>query len=257
MDEKIRRIIEAFVREYKIKLETKTSWHEPLVAFADAKDPLFKKLKSVIAPSHNTPNELLKDAKTVVSYFIPFERRIALSNVRGKSSSREWAIAYIETNRLIGDLNEHLSKRLKDLNFRSTILPATHNFDRETLISNWSHKHAAFIAGLGGFGLHRMFITERGCCGRLGSFITNAKARPTKRSNKEFCLYNYDGSCKICVEKCIFGALTNESFDKHKCHSICAANSKLHSSIGLADTCGKCVCVVPCSFENPVEAPAI
>ncbi|MFX0068730.1 MAG: epoxyqueuosine reductase [Candidatus Hodarchaeota archaeon] len=252
MDEKIQRIIKTFVKGYKIEFETATSWYEPLVAFADAHDPLFKEMKSVVGSSHSTPTDLLEDAETVVSYFIPFDKGIALSNAGGKNASREWAIAYIETNRLIEDLNKHLSGQLDELNFESIILPATHNFDRKKLISNWSHKHVAFVAGLGGFGLHQMFITEKGCCGRLGSLITNAKAKPTKKPGKEFCLYNYDGSCKKCIENCIFGALTTESFDRHKCYSVCVANSKLHSSLGLADVCGKCVCVVPCSFENPV-----
>lgn len=252
MNEKIQQIIRAFVKGYKIEFGTTTSWYEPLVAFADAHDPLFNEMKSVVDSFHNTPTELLEDAETVVSYFIPFEKGIALSNAGGKSASREWAIAYIETNRLIADLNSHLAARLEEMGFKSVILPATHNFDKKMLISNWSHKHVAFVAGLGGFGLHKMLITERGCCGRLGSLITDAETTPTRRPNKEFCLYNHDRSCKKCVEKCTFGALTDESYDRRKCYSVCEANSRLHSGLGLADVCGKCVCVVPCSFSNPL-----
>jgi hypothetical protein len=30
-------------------------------------------------------------------------------------------------------------------------------------------------------------------------------------------------------------------------------NAKTYENEGLADVCGKCICVVPCSFSNPVE----
>jgi len=253
MDEKIRKLIRKFVKNYKIRIKTETDWDEPLVAFADADDPLFEKLKAVINTSHNTPTELLRDAKTVISYFIPFKKEIALSNVGGKNPSKEWAIAYIETNKLISDLNEYLSKELEKLNFRSVILPPTHNFDEKTLIRYWSHKHVAFISGLGKFGLHQMLITEKGCCGRLGSLITNAKINPTKKSDKEFCLYKHDTTCKKCLEKCIFGALNINSYDRHKCYEICLLNAELYLELGIASVCGKCACGVPCSFKNPVK----
>ena len=51
----------------------------------------------------------------------------------------------------------------------------------KNLISDWSHRHVAVIAGLGKFGLNNMLITDNGCCGRVGSFITDLKIEPTKR----------------------------------------------------------------------------
>ena len=90
----------------------------------------------------------------------------------------------------------------------------THNFDEAKLVSCWSHKHVAYVAGLGKFGLHHMIITQKGCCGRLGSIITNAKITPTQRSTTEFCLYKLDGSCGVCVTKCALHALNADSLDK-------------------------------------------
>ncbi|MFQ6089690.1 MAG: epoxyqueuosine reductase [Candidatus Methanofastidiosia archaeon] len=223
-----------------------------MIDFADARDPIFNRLKAIISKDHALPTDLLKDAETVISYFLPFEKEIPLSNVGGDNSSRKWALAYVETNKLIVDLNKALSEMLKEFNFSSFILPPTHNFDREKLISDWSHKHVAYIAGLGNFGIHQMLITERGCCGRLGSLITNAKIKPTERTNKEFCLYKHDRSCEKCVEKCTFGALKIDSFDRHKCHEVCLYNDRLYFDLDKTDVCGKCVCVVPCSFVNPL-----
>ena len=250
---KIQDFIKKIVKNYRTENRTITDWDEPLVAFADANDPVFFELKTVVSESHNLPTDLLKDAETVISYFIPFKREIVLSNVDGRNCSKEWAIAYIETNELILDLNLCLSEELEKSDFESFVLPPTHNFDEKKLISDWSHKHIAFIAGLGKFGLHQMLITEKGCCGRLGSLITNAVIEPTKIRDREFCLYRYEKTCRKCVEKCVFGALRVDSFDRHKCYEICLSNAKLYSKLGSADVCGKCICAVPCSFNNPVE----
>ena len=253
MREGIQDLVREFVENYQIKNKTLTGWDEPLIAFSDAHDRLFLRLKAVVSERHALPTDLMKNAETVISYFIPFRKEIVLSNMGGQNSSREWVIAYLETNKLIVDLNRFLSGELEKMDFESVILPPTHNFDEKELISDWSHKHIAFIAGLGKFGLHHMLITEKGCCGRLGSLITNAKIESTRRTDKEFCLYKYNESCRKCVENCVFGALKVDSFDRHKCYEICLSNAELYSKLGFADVCGKCVCLVPCSFNNPVK----
>lgn len=253
MREKIQDFTKEFVGDYSVENGTATDWDEPLVAFADANDSLFLKLRAVVSETHSLPTSLLADAKTVVAYFVPFKKEVALSNVGGSDCSREWAVAYIETNKLIVDLNRSLSQDLESSGFKSVILPPTHNFNEEELISDWSHKHVAYVAGLGNFGLHHMLITEKGCCGRLGSLITNVNIKPTERPNREFCLYKYNGSCKKCIENCMFEALKVDSFDRHRCYEICLSNAESYSKLGLADVCGKCVCVVPCSFGNPAQ----
>ena len=62
-------------------------------------------------------------------------------------------------------------------------------------MSDWSHKHVAYIAGIGSFGHHHMLITNKGCCGRLGSVVTDAVIAPTSRVDRERCLFKFDGSC--------------------------------------------------------------
>ncbi len=245
--------IKDFIKEFVDQYQREPLWKEPLIAFAKASDPLFYELKSIVSSTHALPTDLLKDAETVISYFIPFVREIPLSNVGGKTSSRQWASAYEITNEMICNLNDTLSEELTKWGADSAVLPPTHNFDAELLVSDWSHKHVAYIAGLGKFGLHHLLITKKGCCGRLGSLVTTAKLEKTERPSGEFCLYKHDKSCKMCVEKCEFSALNLDSFNKHKCHEICIQNDKFYSDLGETDVCGKCICVVPCSFTNPVK----
>ena len=94
------------VKEASCHAEIASSWKTPLVGFADAGDPLFGELKTVVRPSHGLPGDLLPGARTVIAYFLPFDPAIPRSNHRGTFSSESWAVAYIETNRLIASINE-------------------------------------------------------------------------------------------------------------------------------------------------------
>ncbi len=245
--------INIFVKNRVQSNLTRTKWDEPLVSFAAAKDPLFEKMKEVVRPTHATPEDLLKNAQTVIAYYLPFVQDIPRSNAQAYNASREWAVAYVETNQLIIDLNNHLSDILEKRGFFTKVLPPTHNFDTQQLMADWSHKHIAYIAGLGKFGLHHMLITEKGCCGRLGSIVTDATIQPSTRPEGEFCLGLHNDSCKLCFDKCPNGALTEDAYDRQKCYGLLLENAEIYKEEGLADVCGKCTSVVPCSFINPVQ----
>jgi epoxyqueuosine reductase QueG len=249
----IQREIARFVRNYSEQTSAETRWKKPLVAFASAEDPLFLKLKEWVRPSHALPRDLLPTAKTVIAYFLPFEKRIQKENAREESySSRSWAVAYIETNRLIQDLNEHLKQFLKKAGYQMVHTPATHNFDPAVLLSDWSHRHIAYIAGLGRLGLNNWLITEKGCCGRLGTFITEASFSPTPRPEQEVCLQKAGYRCLVCMERCTYRALFSNHFDRHACYRQLLKNDTRFSDLGTADVCGKCGCGLPCSASNPV-----
>jgi len=253
MADELQILINQYIKHYSDTRDVQTKWKEPLVAYADAMDEMFYGLKDIVSPSHALPTDLLPEAKTVVAYFIPFDEAIIKSNIDGKESSRIWATAYIETNKLILDLNTFIKDELQKLGYKSNIIPATHNFDTKKLISDWSHRHVAFIAGLGKFGLNNMLITDSGCCGRIGSFITDLKIEPTKRESGENCLYKHMNNCKKCVDRCVNNALKVDHFDRHKCYEMCLYNDNVHSAIGLSDVCGKCLVNVPCSTINPLK----
>lgn len=253
MGNQVEIIIKKFVEHYSQTRDVQTKWREPLVAYGDASDKMFFKLKEVVSPSHALPKDLLPEAKTVVAYFIPFDEEIVKSNEEGRECSKAWAKAYIETNQLISDLNTFIKDELQKLGHKTNIIPATHNMDEEKLISDWSHRHVAFIAGLGKFGLNNMLITDKGCCGRVGTFITDLNIEPTKRKDGENCLYKHMNICKKCVDKCVNNALKIDSFDRYKCYEMCLYNAKFHSGIVFSDVCGKCLVNVPCSTTNPVK----
>jgi len=265
MKDKIRKIIHDYVREYEKRANIATTWGEPLVGFADAKHPLISEYKTIIGENHGTPGEVLDDASIVIAYYVPFTKELAKTNVTGTNlASREWAIAYEETNAMFRTLNEHVIAELEKMGYKAGISPKTNTFSTTELKSDWSYRHYAYLAGLGTFGINNMLITKQGCCGRYNNIVTNLDVIPDRPLEEELCLYKKNGSCKVCLQNCPVGALTTEGFDRHLCYSLLLKNAAVHTGLGNSymdesgesansvgsDVCGKCVTQSPCAFWN-------
>jgi epoxyqueuosine reductase QueG len=245
--------IRDFISDYPAHREgLETRWQTPLVGVASAHDPLFNTFKTVIHGGHLLPRELLPDASSVLVFYVPFLWSLHRENFREERfCARSWAAAYIETNQLIADTSVFVKRRLEAMGQRAALIPPTHNFDRSTLMSDWSHRHAAYAAGLGRFGVHNLLITSLGCSGRLGSLVTNLELEASSLLEGESCLHKAGKKCLKCVERCEFGALHSDGFDRFACHAQCRANDRRHNDLGLTEICGKCTAMVPCSVINP------
>ena len=232
---------------------TATAYREPLVGFASADDPRFEGLRDTV-PGHRLPEDLLPDARTVIAFFLPFERWVVDANAtHWENVASEWATAYVETNALIGQITTHLIEALAKRGIGAMAEPPTHNFDPVTLTSSWSHKSAAVIAGLGSFGLHHMVITDAGCAGRFGSLVIDAALPIAVTQTKERCLYRHDGSCRECVKRCPIQALDPDgSLDRKRCYQHLQAVSKSHERLGAVSVCGKCA-LGPCALQSAVQ----
>ena len=113
------------------------------------------------------PEDILEGARSVISFFLPFDKSIVTANAKSDYTAREWAVAYIETNQLIDGICASLSELLSVHGYQSAWELPTYSFDPVQLISRWSHKSVGVVAGLGSFGLHQMVITDLGCAGAL------------------------------------------------------------------------------------------
>jgi epoxyqueuosine reductase QueG len=256
MKQEIRAEIEDIVARRHEERGTTTRWLTPLVGFASASDSLFAQSKQAISATHALPADLLPGAKTVIVWFVPFERSVASSNVPGSTASLEWATAYVETNVLLAAIGARVVELLQTRGHAAASPAPTHQFDRTRLVSDWSHRHAAVAAGLGSFGHHNMLISAAGCCGRLGSLVTTLEAEPDANGGPEACLHRSGASCLHCVRRCVNDALHADGFDRFRCYEMCLRNGELHRGLGTADVCGKCLVGVPCSFTDPVAAAA-
>jgi epoxyqueuosine reductase QueG len=243
--------IDRTIEQWKEKTG-KDYWQKPLVGIASADDPLFAQLKVAVSPDHAMPQELLKEAQSVIVFFLPFKPSLGEENDRETFwAARTWAESYVTTNALIGTINTHLKNVLEEAGYSAFSTPATHNFDETKLISGWSHKHLAYIAGLGTFGFHHLLITQAGCCGRLGSLVTSVALTATARPQQERCLVKAGHRCWACVPKCQYEALHKTHYDRQACYQQLLKNDAYYSDLPLVDVCGKCACEVPCSYGIP------
>ncbi|SFM48377.1 epoxyqueuosine reductase [Thermodesulforhabdus norvegica] len=227
-------------------------WREPLVGAVDARDARLLELKKAVAPDHALPPDLLPSARSVVVYFLPFVEDVAKDNGKFHPfASRLWAFAYVETNALIARINQDLASFLGDQGYETAVTPATHNFDSRRLVSRWSHKHLAYYAGLGTFGLNHLLITASGCCGRFGSLVTSAPVETSAKPQEEFCLSKRGLPCEACLKRCPVGALSVNGLNRSLCYQRLLENNERFSDLPLTDVCGQCSCNVPCSFSIP------
>jgi epoxyqueuosine reductase QueG len=250
MHNKIIKTINATISEYN---EINQIWYEPIIEIISAKNEKLKELKKAVSSEHYMPCDILPDAKSIISFFIPFQENIVKSNINGTMASKEWIVAYIQTNDLIKAINDKIEELMKRNGYKTGKIPATHNFNEKTLISNWSHRHIANLAGIGTFGINNMLITKKGCCGRLGSIIINYEFKNYKEIIEigEKCLNKLGFGCGICHKRCIVNAYENKIFNKNKCYEQCLKNADCNKEIGYADVCGKCLVNLPCSSEEP------
>jgi len=255
MYKEIIKTIRAALAAYENNNQLRKMWNDPLVEIISAENKKLETLKKVVSSEHLTPYDILPDAKSIVSFFIPFQENIVKSNNNGDMASEEWAMAYIKTNDLIKTINDDVEKLMEQNGYKTGKIPATHNFDDRKLISNWSHRHIAYIAGLGTFGINNMLITKNGCCGRFGSIVVNYELSEYKQDfeKKEKCLNKINKSCGMCQKKCIAKAYENKRFNRHICYEQCLKNAEYHKSIGYADVCGKCLVGLPCSTKEPFK----
>jgi epoxyqueuosine reductase len=239
-----------FISRMVSQADTETRYRQPLVGFLRADNPGFLELRRVAEPAHLLPGDLLPDARSVVSFFLPFAPEIVRANERESRdvTAREWALAYVQTNALIARITGGLIEELTRRGVRAVAEPPTHNFDPLSLTSRWSHKSIGVLAGLGSFGLHHMVITDAGCAGRFGSLVVEAELRPSQVERRERCLYLAGGGCLECTWRCPVGALSEDGLDKQRCYRRCLEVAETFRDLGLADVCGKCA-LGPCALQ--------
>ncbi|HNW94161.1 MAG TPA: 4Fe-4S binding protein, partial [bacterium] len=221
----------------------------PLVGVAAGDDPLFAQLRDerVIGPGHRSPQEWLPGAIAVVVWFLPYTQAIRMSNRRAPAMpSTGWLFGRVEGEAINNAVRDGAVRALTAAGARAVAPPRTAAFAVTENRANWSERHAAFIAGLGTFGLSRALLTVRGCAGRIGSVITDSALPPTPRAYR--ALDEYCTQCRACVARCPAGAITAAG----KQHPPCAAFLRqTKEQFAPRYGCGKCQTAVPCECSLP------
>ena len=248
MRETIRKWIEECIREETARTGAPNRWGHPLVGFADASDEAFLPLRQAAHPNHRLASEELPGATVAVSWFLPFTRALAEGNRAGELPSRDWSDAYGETNAMARHVNGYLVRRLGEMGVRAAVPQGADRTDPERVMSLWSQRHVAWLAGLGTFGRNNLLIGEQGSCGRYYSVVTTLQVPPDRPLTRENCLFRRGIPCRACLDRCPVQALTDGGFDRFACHRVTEHNAARY---GGHDVCGKCAVGLPCSFGVP------
>lgn len=249
---------------------------EPLVGFVRGDDPIFRRLKEIIGPHHFTPFEIMKwqaenngveppapDEISVVSFVMPLTKNTKKDN----AAALDWLSERWAQTRLLGEIFSQTIVReiVTDLMGRGILAVSpdvTPMFNKKRYpevgwASPWSHRHIAYAAGLGTFGMQDFLITEKGCAHRLGSFVVNLKLSPNRQRPEDihaYCLHHQGYKCLKCAKRCPVNAITPENaHDKEACYQKVAKSLKYcnkHYHIFIYG-CGLCATGVPCESGIP------
>jgi epoxyqueuosine reductase QueG len=188
---------------------------------------------------------------------------IADQNAAACFPAERWVRSRFFHDQVVGKLCACLAASLESEG-TSAVIPdslagfATYQHPRFQIASSWSHRHAAFAAGLGTFGLCDGLITKAGKAHRLCSLIADFRFEPSDRpylKAYEYCLFFSNGSCGKCVGRCPASALGRRGHDKALCRGFLDSTTsrieKAHADLPGAYACGLCQSAVPCGNRIP------
>lgn len=251
MEQSIEAKIEEIIVEQLYALNRSDLYRRALVSFSAADDTAYAALKKIVGEWHLTPTELLPEAESVISYFVPFTKEVACAPRTTKDGSPLWGEAYEEINKHFNTINQAVTAWLSGRGYRTLTIQPTHTYDPKDLKCLWSHRSAAVISGLGSFAANHLVITEKGSGGRFCTILTSAVLRANKPPVETKCLYMRSGSCGLCFKVCPVQALSPQGFDKFACQDALNRNEALlraTTHLQSADVCGKCISVCPFSY---------
>lgn len=265
--------IKDFVRSDENTLHNKNNevaWAEPIIGFSRGDDPEYGELKATIGDFYWGPADIFRLAfprlrvnageLTVISWILPQTEATKADNRKEtKYGSERWVRARKFGEEFSVKLRSHLVEMLTNAGLEA-VAPSNSPFfgirisNNYGLGSNWSERHAAYVSGLGTFGLCDGLITPVGKAMRCGSVVARISIPPTARPYKDhhaYCLFYAKAICGACIRRCPVGAISKEGHDKKKCRGY--VDGIIAQNALEAYGCGLCQTNVPCESDIPIK----
>ena len=252
-------------------------WDAPFFGVSKGDDPYYDFLKEHIGLFHWSPLEAFQlkypgegnsgDLRVVSICFPQNKETKGTQSQEDVCPSREWMVSRGEWEPMIREFSEKLTDYLeKEKGVRCVAVDlrpelVLHREGKQGLSATWSQRHAAFISGLGTFGLSEGLITEKGKAVRFTTLIVEAplevKPRPYE-DHHEWCTFYRNGGCGVCITRCPVQAITEQGHDKVACEDyedVFVAKywpkdiDRSNYKIG----CGLCQAAIPCQDGRPQE----
>ncbi len=188
-------------------------------------------------PEEFWPQSIYPEAKTVIVVGLPVSLPIVET-----APSIYYHELYKTVNSMLDSKAYDIANFLVEKGYGAVYVPRDAYGDIKILIDKpfafFSHKHAAYLAGLGSFGHNNVLLTPQyGPRVRFTSIFTEASITPDPIKTEDLCT-----RCLLCVKNCPVGAIpkTGLSVDK----KLCAMRSaKLRDE--YRSPCGICIKVCP------------
>jgi len=220
----------------------------PHFAVADATawdtDPL---VSAAIPPAHR-PRAIMPSALSVLVLWVPVSPTILHT-----APSIYYREHYRTLNTLLDVTAQRIATMLDAAGYDAAYIPRDGYHGIEGLkkdpSSFFSHRHAAYLAGMGVFGMNNVLLTEtHGPRVRFTSVISSADIPASKPIGKELCT-----KCMKCVKECPAGALSGDTYPGGLNKPLCVERSEALAKKGISP-CGRCIAV--CPVGKKVEPPS-
>ncbi len=211
----------------------------PLVGFAPAKrwdKPPF----TPWVPEEFRPDAIFPGTRTVIVIGIP----VSLPALETAPSI--WYLEeYKAVNALLDAGTHRIAAFLNSKGCASVAIPrdgyGTVSILKEKPVAFFSHRHAAFLAGLGNFGINNVILTRKfGPRARFASVFSTEVIPPDPVIEDPFCI-----ECMQCVKACPVGALPGRDYPKALTDKRSCATRSEELAKRYAAPCGFCIRVCP------------
>jgi epoxyqueuosine reductase QueG len=191
-------------------------------------------------PPEFRPRNVYPEARSVIVIGLPIDLPVLET-----TPSIFYHELYNTANRLLDEFGYRIALMLNEMEYPSIFTPrdgyGSMKVLQESPLAFFSHRHAAFLAGLGTFGVNNMLLTPKyGPRVRFNSILTTAELPPDPIMEKDLCI-----KCMRCVRACPAQALSEGDYPQQ----LTKKDLCTEYNTGLANRhiqpCGVCIKVCP------------
>ena len=196
-------------------------------------------------PEEFRPKAIFPEARTVIVLGLPVSLPILET-----APSIHYHELYRTVNSLLDMHGYRIAEAITRLGYPSIWIPrdgyGSIGILKEKPVAFFSHRHAAYLAGLGTFGVNNMLLTpEFGPRVRFVSIFTAAKILPDEIHGENLCT-----RCMQCVNACPVKALDGQDYPASLTEKkTCAARSEALANRYISP-CGLCIKVCPIGSDR-------
>ena len=143
----IRKEIEEMIKEKVRDIGRPDLYREPMVGFVSVDDPSIVNVKDIVGPWHDSPDDQLPGARTIIAYTVPFTREVAMDPGNAEFSGLTWSEAYVIINKNFELISKAVADYLRSKGYEAATVTATNDYDPSDPVSSWSHRTMACAAG--------------------------------------------------------------------------------------------------------------